>query len=214
LRIPYAFLATPWPWSHLTSPARGGRLVSIHAYASMVALDPARFRENDGEDPARPPHYQEPVWGAEGGSVFHVLPPAHMRHIRWMGERCLAEAEQGLALAGSRNAAAVHARDLMNGLQLLSAYYEEKVGAATSALIHARGRRAEDRREAEERADRALESYRRVVEFMRERLDPYFRDLVGAPMTEAGVPLERLLELETEDRRQLPVLFRWTEEPP
>ncbi|MGH7150710.1 MAG: hypothetical protein ACREIU_08435, partial [Planctomycetota bacterium] len=127
LRIPYSFLTSPWPWSHLTSPARGGRLVPIPTYAAMVALDPARFRENDGADPDRPPHYQESVWGSEGGSVFHELPPAHMRKIRSMGERCLAEAEEGLALAGTGNAEAVHARDLMKGLQLLAAYYEEKV---------------------------------------------------------------------------------------
>lgn len=210
LRMPFAFFVENQPWNCTTSPARGNHLIPIRQYAIFAAMDPGRFKDNDGSDLARNGYYQQPIWGSEGGSVYDVTPPAHMRKVRALGEACLREAEEGLAAARSNRDEAVRVRDLMKASQLLASYYEEKVGAAVAAISYSCARRAPDREEALRRSDRALETYRELIAWMKERLDPYYIALCGQPLTEAGEPLDRLLELEIEDRKGISRLFQWS----
>ena len=79
LRLPYNFFLGSFPWSHMTSPARGGRLIPVYHYARFVALDPDTFEGRDGSELDRTHFYQHPLWNGEGGSVYNVTPPAHMR---------------------------------------------------------------------------------------------------------------------------------------
>jgi hypothetical protein len=81
--------------------------------------------------------------------------------------------------------------------------------AAVFALVHARGHRSEDRAKAEHLEDEALETYRGAAAFMHEQLDPVFVRISGEPLTEAGVPLERLVDAESTDREQMARIFDW-----
>jgi hypothetical protein len=209
LRMPYAFFTGAYPWSHTASPARGSHLVPVKSYAEFVAREPEQFRDNTGSDPNRPPYYQQPVWGSEGGSVFDVIPPAHMRSVRAMGEACLAEAEEGLKTVSANREEAGHVRDIMKACALLSRYYERKVAAAVAALVYARSHRLPDRVEAEKVADEALATYLEAAAFMKERLNPFYMTLAGQPLLEAGVGLEELMEAEKKEREELPGIFGW-----
>jgi hypothetical protein len=209
LRMPYAFFTAEYPWSYMTSPARGSHLVPVRHYAEFVARDPGQFRDNNGSDPDRHPFFQQALWGSEGGSVFDVVPPAHMRSVRLMGAQCLQEAEEALKSVTRNREEAVRTRDFMKAYQLLSRYYERKILAAVSALVHARSNRPEDRREAETLADEALVSYLEAAQFMQERLDPFFMQLTGQPLKEAGVPLPDLMRAEKAERAELARIFKW-----
>ena len=208
LRLPYEFFAKPFPWSYLTSPARGGRLVSVRQYATMIVLDRERFSGNGSED-QYPPFYQHPLWGSEGGSVYDVTPIQHMRSVRELGALCLAEAENALEHATKGQEALRETRDVMEGVHLLSLYYEKKVIAAISALVYSQSGREADRGLAERAADEALAAYIVAAEFMHEHLDPYYRRISGAPLREAGVPLPELMETERHDREMIGDIFGW-----
>lgn len=212
LRLPYAFFTGAFPWGYTASPARGSHLVPVKHYAEFIARDPEQFGENNGSDPDRAPYYQQPLWGSEGGSVFDVIPPAHMRKVRAMGVECLQEAEEALKSVAKNREEAVCARDIMKACQLLSHYYERKVMAAIWALAHARSHRPEDREEAERLADEALHRYLEAANFMHERLDPFYLELTGQPLKEAGVPLGELIDLERKEREELPRIFDWPEQ--
>lgn len=209
LRMPYAFFTGEYPWGYTASPARGSHLVPVKHYAEFVALDPERFRDNDGSDPARSPYYQQPIWGSEGGSVFDVIPPAHMRVVRSMGVECLHEAEEALKSVTKNREEAIRTRDIMHAYQLLSHYYERKVMAAIAALVYARSHRPQDRAEAETFADEARQGYLDAANFMHDRLDPFYIELTGQPLKEAGVPLSELMNAERKEREELPQIFKW-----
>ncbi|MBI3911831.1 MAG: hypothetical protein HY320_12990 [Armatimonadetes bacterium] len=209
LRMPYAFFTGEYPWSYTASPARGSRWVPVKHYAEFVALESERFRDNTGSDPDRPPYYQQPLWGSEGGSVFDVIPPVHMRTVRAMGVDCLQEAEEALKHATTNREAAMRTRDIMHAYQLLSHYYERKVMAAIAALVYAHSHRPQDRQDAEQYADEALQRYLDAANFMQDRLDPFYIELTGQPLKEAGVPLSELRDAERKEREELPQIFKW-----
>ncbi|MBI4553153.1 MAG: hypothetical protein HY710_12890 [Candidatus Latescibacteria bacterium] len=209
LRMPYAFFTGEYPWGYTASPARGSHLVPVTHYAEFVALDPERFRDNDGSDPDRPPYYQEALWGSEGGSVFDVIPPVHMRTVRAMGVECLHEAEEGLKSVTKNREAAIRTRDIMHAYQLLAHYYERKVMAAIAALVYARSHRPQDHQDAEQLADEALQCYLDAATLMQDRLDPFYIELTGQPLKEAGVPLSELMNAERKEREELPQIFKW-----
>ena len=213
LRLPYAFFSTPFPWAHMTSPARGGRLVPVRHYAESVARDRQRFADRDGSDASRHPHYQHTLWGSEGGSIYNVTPPAHMRSISDMGRRCQAAAEKGLRTVTRNREEARRLRDIMEAYRLLTLYYERKVAAAIEALVYGRSQRPEDRESATRLADEALQAYVEAAAFMHEELDPFYETLTTSPLTEAGVPLPELIELERDERRDLAGIFAWPEGP-
>jgi len=208
LRLPYEFFAELFPWSHMTSPARGGRLIPVRQYANMLALDRERFSGN-GSEYQSPPFSQHPVWGSEGGSIYNVTPIQHMQDVRELGALCLYEAESALQHATKGQEALRETRDVMGGVHLLSVYYEKKIIAAIAALVYQQSRREADRVAAESAADEALAAYIRAAEFMHERLDPYYRRISGAPLREAGVALPELIKAERRDREMIGVIFDW-----
>jgi hypothetical protein len=139
----------------------------------------------------------------------------HMAKIRNMGERCLAEAEQGLARVNRHREEAEQAVKFMKGYQLLSAYYEKKVAAATLGLIYSHSHLEADKQQAERLADQALASFEPVVKFIHEELDPVMTKMYGVPMQEmlgaylgqALGNMPALLESEKKERVQFAELF-------
>lgn len=208
LRLPYAFFAEPFPWSYTTSPARGGRLVPVRHYARMLARNPKKYAGN-GSDGQRPPFYQHPLWGSEGGSVYNITPLQHMQRVRELGTLCLRETETALEQATKGQKALEQIRDLMEGIKLLAQYYELKVAATIAALVYAQSQRPADREHAEQTADKALAAYISAAGFMHQRLDPYYLEISGAPLSEAGVMLPELIEAEKQDRDRLAEIFKW-----
>ena len=99
----------------------------------------------------------------------------------------------------------------MRAYHLLSVYWEKKVQAAIEALVYSHSSQPERRRRAEELASEAVEAYRIAVEFMQEKLDPFYVQLSGSPLTDAGESLESLLHKEEEERLKLASLFSWQE---
>lgn len=202
LAIPYEYLNGTWsrPWQ--TSPARAG-LIPMDGYAMYVAQNPDYYKDRDGSDWTKPPYKQEVVWGSEGGSLFDVLPPAHMKKVRQMGEECLKEAEEGLKTVKQNREQAERTRDFMQAYALFTRYYERKVAAATSALVYRYGRRPADKADAGKLADEALSSYIEAATF-------YMEHLEGAPELQ-GRKLEfpARIEKEKQERRNLATLFKW-----
>jgi hypothetical protein len=191
-------------------------LVPIWHYARFVAKNPERYKDNNGSDPYRPPYFQEVIWGSEGGSVFDITPPAHMRHVRSMGEECLREAEEAMKTVSEDNKAAQSAFRFMKTFQLLSRYYARKVAAGTAALVYGFSGRPEDRSEAEQLADEAVKSYLDAGAFMHEEVDPLISEIKGQPLSEAGdvwgappLNIPGLMELEKEERTRLGSIFHW-----
>ena len=125
-RLPYAFFNGSYEFSNMTSPARGQSLVPVPLYVRFVAKDPKRYKNNNGDDLARPPFSTEVIWGSEGGSVFDVIPPVHMEKIRTMGEECERVAEQALSTVKRNKSEANETHLFMKGYRLLSSYYEQR----------------------------------------------------------------------------------------
>ena len=47
---------------------------------------------------------------------------------------------------------------------------------------------------------------------MHDRLDPFYIELTGQPLTEAGIPLGELVEAEKKERDSLAQIFGWPEQ--
>ena len=221
LHLPYELMTGDvFQWSWFVSPVRTEPLLPIWHYAVWAAKYPKIFRDQNGSD-WRTPHdspldfHQAVLWRTEGGSSYDTIPPVHMAKIKNMGERCRAEAEQGLALVKKNREEAQQAVKFMKGYQLLSAYYEKKVAAATIGLIYSHSRVDADKQQAELLADEALASYESVVEFIHEELDPVMKGMYGMPMQEmrgaylgeALGDMQGLLESEKKERAQFADLF-------
>ncbi len=208
LRLPYAFFLGSHPWSHMTSPARGGRLIPVHHYARFLARDASAFA-GDGADADRPPYYQQPRWNVEGGSVYAVTPAEHMRRIRALGAQSWEAARAALPLVKQNLERARDLAHVMRACDLLSAYYEKKVAAAVEALVYGHTGLPAQRERALALASEAARAYREAALFMKEHLDPFYAGLSGAPLGEAGASLDRLIEQEDEELRDLAVIFAW-----
>ena len=209
LRIPYEFFEDDFPWSYMTSPARGGELVPVRHYARLIADNREWFSDQDGSELLSAPYYQHPLWGSEGGSVYNVTPSAHMRKVLKMGEDCFESADQGWKASTRNRDEAREVRDTMEGVKLLAHYYERKLAATVMALVFANTEEKADRDAALVLADEALEAYVIAAEYMHRVLDPYYKRISGAPLTEAGVGLPALIELEKKDRMRIAEIFRW-----
>ena len=200
LQLPYSNLfARTW----MTSPARGNILIPIREYARAVAGNPEYFREKDGADWTRPPYKQEVIWGAEGGSLYEVIPPVQMRKVRQLGEDCLKEADLALKTVKRNLEAAQRAQKYMKAYKLFAKYYERKIAAATEAFIYADGRRQPDKIKAEALADEALACYIEAARFFMENIE-------GA--TAANLPVR--IEAEKKERTELAKIFGWPVELP
>jgi len=211
-RVPYDFFNGQYEFSSMTSPARGQSLVPVRRYAEFVAKNPKRYKDNNGGDPTRYPFSTSVIWGSEGGSVFDVIPPIHMKKIRVMGEESRREAEEALKTVKKDKDGAAEIYQFMKGYQLLSSYYEQKVAAATAALVYGHSHRLEDKQDAERLADAAVASYVEAASFMHEQLDPIVTRIYGRPITEAysGPVISELIASEKKEREELPRIFGWT----
>ena len=221
LHLPYALMAGDvFQWSWAVSPVRTEPLQPIWHYAAWAAKLPKIFRDQNGSD-WRTAHgspldfHQAVLWRTEGGSSYDTIPPVHMAKIRLMGEQCLAEAYLGLAKAAKNREEAEQAVKFMKGYQLLSAYFEKKVAAATMGLIYSHSRSELDKQQAEAFAYEALTQYEQAVRFLHQELDPIMQNMYATPMKEmssayigAGVvDLPALLEVEREERAHFAEFF-------
>lgn len=208
LMLPYWHWTLEDPrWGHLTSPSRGSELLPLRHYARVVARHGERFRDNSGADHTRNddhPGAQELIWGL---TRFPITPEAHLRSIRQLGEQCLAEAERGLETVQRNREEAQLLHDYMKAYQLLTVYYEQKVLAASAALIHSFGGGLAYRADAERHANEALASYRTAMEFIRDTLEGKrgpIRGRWGRSMTP-----DEMIAFEEEERKRLAELFGW-----
>jgi hypothetical protein len=221
LHLPYALMTGDiFQWSWTVSPSRTEPLQPIWHYAVWAAKHPHIFRDQNGSD-WRTPHdspmdfHQGVLWRTQGGSSYDVIPPVHMAKIRSMGESCLAEAEQGLALVKKNRDEAAETVKFMKAYKLLSAYYEKKVAAATLGQIYFYSRTDQDKRQAEALADQALASYEEAANFLHQELDPVLQSFYAMPMKEMagaylGQPLvdvPQLIEAEKVERAKFAELF-------
>ncbi|MFG0258527.1 MAG: hypothetical protein ACF8GE_11555 [Phycisphaerales bacterium JB043] len=211
LRLPYEFLLGEYPWSYTASPARGSRLVPIDHYARFVARSPSRFQERNGSELDRAPFYQEAVWGSEGGSIFNTTPVEHMSHVVELGVAGSRAAESAVAASTQNKPKAERVRALARASELLSQYYQMKIAAAVAARVYAESGRSMDRVEAERLADIALKQYQETATYMHEHLDPYYIEISGSPLTEAGLRFPELIEAEQRERRDIAEIFGWPE---
>ncbi len=212
LRVPYNWFVADWPWNYMTSPARGGRLIPFKHYVDFVAKSPKRFRNKDGSEPNEYPYYQQVVWASEGGSVFNITPEKHFSKIKKMGNRCHEAALLGLKHAKKNREEAQNIVNIMKGQELLAAYYDSKVKAAIMCAVYQKSKIDAHRQEALKLADKALADYLAFAEFASKTLDPYYKRLSGAPLTEAGVGLAELIKLEKQERKKIAEIFEWNQQ--
>lgn len=209
LVLPYWYWTGEDPrWGDAVSPARAGVLLPVRHYARVVAKSGKGYRDNSGADCARNaehPGSQELIWGL---GDYPITPEAHMRRIRRLGEDCQREATEALKTVRTNQEEAQTLYRTMKAYQLLTAYYERKVLAATAALIYSFGGDATYRAEAERLADEAVDRYAAAATFIDEQLD---RKRGGIKGRWGGkeLTLPQLVELEKKERAGLPQLFHW-----
>jgi hypothetical protein len=195
-------------WSDQVSPARAGILLPVRPYARVVARMGDAFRDNSGADPAKNrehPGAQELIWGL---GDYPLTPEAHMRGVRRLGETARREAEEALRTVKKNREEAEAVHNYMKAYQLLAAYYEHKVLAATCALMYGFGGGPGYKAEAEGHADRAVILYEKAITFIWDKIDRKSGAMKGRwggkPMT-----LPELIEREKQERKGLANLFKW-----
>ncbi len=224
-RCTHQLILKYWHWtdqdprfSRFTSPPVGDTLLPVRHYAEVVARYGAQFRDNNGADyrwaqklPSPPsaqsrPGLQELIWGHID---YPVTPEAHTRKIRKLGSDCAAEAALGRAKTRKSAEMAERLFHQMKSYDLLTAYYERKVQAACSALIHHFGGDTAERARAEKLADETVELYTTAANYMFEHLDKRSGAMKGGWYDESR-DLPGLIEIEKKDRKDLPELFKWS----
>jgi hypothetical protein len=210
LLLPYWYWTENDPrWSYFTSPARGGMLLPLRYYAKVVAKLGPQFQDNNGSDPSRNrehPGSQELIWGL---GDYPTTPEAHMRKIRKLGEECSRAAEEAMETVRTNREEAAAIFHYMRAYKLLAGYYESKVLAAASALTYSFGGDSSYRREAERRADEAVERYRIAITFIENAIDKKRGRMTARWLGGATFSLPRLIDRETEERKELASLFHW-----
>jgi hypothetical protein len=209
LLLPYWYWTEEDPrWNYLASPARAGVLLPLRYYARVVARRGDAYRDNGGADYTRNPEHpgaQELIWGL---GDYPVTPEAHMRGVRRLGETAYREAEAALKTVRKNRPEVESVRDTMRAYQLLTAYYEHKVLAATCALIYGFGGPRHYRAEAEKHADDAVAQYEKAISFLWETIDRR-RGALKGNWGGRAMTLPELLERERQERRDLAKLFGW-----
>jgi hypothetical protein len=210
LLLPYWYWTDDDPrWNYLASPSRAGLLLPVRYYAQVVARLGDQFRDNSGADPEKNrehPGSQELMWGL---GDYPITPEAHMRHIRALGEESLREAELALLSVKDNRQQAEQIYRYMRAYKLLADYYEQKVLAATTALIYRYGGDDADRQLAEHYADAAVECYSTAITFIWKEIDQERGAIKGRWLGGSAMTLPELIEREEQEREQLPQLFRW-----
>jgi hypothetical protein len=209
LVLPYWYWTDEDPrWNSQVSPSRAGVLLPVRHYARVVAKLGDGFRDNSGADPARNrehPGAQELMWGL---GDYPVTPEAHMRSIRRLGEAALTEAEAGLQAVKKNREQAETLFNRMKAYKLLTDYYEQKVLAATCALVFAFGGPASYRADAERHADEAVARHERAMTFLWETVDRKSGAMKGRWGGKA-MTLPELIAHENKERKKLAQLFGW-----
>jgi hypothetical protein len=210
LLLPYWYWTDDNPrWNYLVSPVRAGSLLPLRYYAKVVAQYGSQFLDNDGSDWTKNrehPGSQELMWGL---GDYPVTPEAHMRNIRKLGETALREAEQALKTVKLRRDEAQALYHYMKAYKLLADYYEQKVLAASAALIYEFGGGPDSRQRAERFADAAVNRYEIAATYMWETIDKRSGAMKGRWFGDKTYTLPELIEREKEERRQLASLFHW-----
>jgi hypothetical protein len=175
----------------------------------VVAKFGEQFLDNNGADADKNrdhPGSQELMWGL---GDYPVTPEAHMRHVRRLGEQCLAAAERALPTVNKNQEEAQAVYNYMRAYKLLADYYERKVLAAASALIYAFGGPESSREQAEQHADEAVERYQIAAQFIWEAIDRKSGNLKGRWLDGKALTLPELIEREGQERKELAALFAW-----
>ena len=131
-----------------------------------------------------------------------------MRSLRRLGETALAEAEAGLKAVKKNREPAEAVLNQMKAYKLLADYYEQKVLAATSALVYGFGGPAGYRADAERHADQAVALHERAMTFLWESVDRKRREIKGRWGGKA-MTLPELVEHEKKERQELAKMFHW-----
>jgi hypothetical protein len=211
LLLPYWYWTEEDPrWSTLASPSRAGVLLPLRHYARVVARRGDGYRDNSGADHARNPEHkgaQELIWGL---GDYPVTPEAHMRGVRRLGETARREADEAVKTVRKNREEAEAIRRTMTAYKLLADYYEQKVLAATCALVYGFGGPARYKAEAERHADGAVALHEKALTYIREQLDGGRLDRKGNWGGKA-MTLPELIEREKQERKELAKLFRWPE---
>jgi hypothetical protein len=196
-------------WNYLTSPVRCGTLLPLRYYAKVVAQYGPQFRDNDGSDWAKNrehPGSQELMWGL---GDYPTTPEAHMRNVRRLGETALREAEQAMQTVKLNRDEAQALYHYMKAYKLLADYYEQKVLAASAALIYEFGGGPAYRDSAQRLADEAVDRYRTAATYIWETIDKKSGAMKGRWFRGKTYTLPELIEHEKDERRQLAALFHW-----
>jgi hypothetical protein len=211
LLLPYWYWTDQDPrWSDQVSPSRAGVLLPVRQYARVVARLGEAFRDNSGAATAKNrehPGAQELIWGL---GDYPVTPEAHMRSVRRLGAECLREAEAGLSSTKKNRESAHAVYNFMKAYKLLKDYYEQKLLAATSALIYGFGGPESHRREAERFGDLAVEAYGAAIGFIWEAIDLKAGKIKGRWLDGTVMTLPELIERERRERAEMPDLFHWS----
>jgi hypothetical protein len=210
LLLPYWYWTDEDPrWSTFTSPSRAGVLLPLRYYAKVVARLGPQFRDNSGADFEKNrehPGSQELMWGL---GDYPTTPEAHMRTIRQLGEESLREADAAMKTVKVNGEEARRIYQYMKAYKLLADYYEQKVLAATAALIYGFGGGPSCRTEAERLADGAVERYGTAINFIHEAIDKKSGAMRGRWLDGKSYTLSELIDREKEERKQLAKLFQW-----
>lgn len=186
-----------------------GSLLPMRYYAKVVAQYGSQFLNNDGSDWTKNrehPGSQELMWGL---GDYPITPEAHMRNIRKLGETALREAEQALKTVKLHHDEAQSLDHYMKAYKLLADYYEQKVLAASAALIYEFGGGPDSRERAERFADAAVNRYQIAATYIWEKIDKRSGAMKGRRFGDKTYTLPELIEREKQERRQLASLFHW-----
>lgn len=211
LMLPYWWWAEENPrWSYLVSPVRGGKLLPVRHYAKVVAQFGEMYRDNNGSDYSKHrehPGAQEIIWGF---GDYPTTPEAHMRYIKRLGEESLREAEAAMKTVKKNMDEATIVYNYMKAYKLLADYYERKVLAVISALIHSFNGDSANRANALRLSAEAVDCYETAINFIWENIDKKQGKLKGKWNGEFTMP--ELIEQEKKERDRMPEIFKWPAE--
>lgn len=195
-----ALIKTPF-----VSPGVTDTLVPMRYYAEVVAKMGERYRNNDGSKLKGGAGAQGPIWGHID---YQITPEMHMAKIRKMGEEALHEAEAAMRTVKKNKDRAESLYNQMKAYKLLTDYYERKVLAAISALIHKFNHDPRERELANKLAQEAVDLYAIAANFIYEEIDNKSGNIMGGWYDQRR-DLPGLIEVEKRDMEEMETLFGW-----
>jgi hypothetical protein len=187
------------------SPGVADILIPVRYYAEVVAKQGERYRNNDGSILKGGATAQGPMWG---NIDYQVTPEMHMSKMREMGEEALQEAEAAMQTVKKNKDQATGLYNQMKAYKLLTDYYEGKVLAAVSALIHKFNGDMKERAQAEKLAQEAVDLFTIAANFIYEEIDKKSGNMLGG-WYDVQRTLPGLIEVEKKDKEDLEFHFGW-----